>query len=180
MTIFVTHKAGAWPEKSVCECTKGIKSNSLRCCIHVEGFSVNQHFPLARVRAIMFLLYYVPRSLLRKCVNESTFSKKTSVHYCVFLLMCEVVVWGLWNLFHKAPLVGSSLLNTNGSFLRCSKWYKSGLIVQPLLFVLLSFFFSSPLSCRAPIGLHMCFFCVCVLKRFGYFWLWWNKRRDFK
>ena len=129
--------------------------------VHVKGFCVNQHFPLTGVWAIMFLLRYILRRPLWKCASECHLPKNLSslTSVCFFYVMCEVVVRGLWNLFHKAPLVGSSLWNTNGSFLRYSKWYKSGLIVQPLCYLYcFSLFFSSPLSCRAPIGPCMWFF----------------------
>lgn len=104
--------------------------------------------------------------------QDATFLKKpqlTSV--CFYCAMCEVVVRGLWNVFHKVPLMGSSLWNTNGSSLRYSKWYKFGLIV--VLFALLSFFFSSILqSSHRTLSLCVCIIvCVCAKMILVFFWL---------
>ncbi len=66
--------------KSVCEWTRDTKIQLFRCCIHVKGFCVNQHFPLARVWAIMFLL-----RTGENVWGNATF-QKTSAHYLVFLL----------------------------------------------------------------------------------------------
>lgn len=66
---------------------------------------------------LCFYYVYVSTRLLRRRVSERNLPKKPQLSpVCFFLVMCEVVVRGLWNLFHKAPLMGSSLWNTNGSF----------------------------------------------------------------
>lgn len=73
--------------------------------------------------------------------QEATFRKTTAPRMCVVTELMRQAA-GLWNLFRKGPLMGYSLWNTNGSSPRCSKWCKSGLIVQLLLFVsVFSFFF---------------------------------------
>lgn len=62
----------------------------------------------------------------------------------------------------KAPLMGSSLWNTNESSPRRSEWCKFGLIVRLLLFLSVFFFLFLKSSHRiVSVCLSLCVICVC-------------------